>query len=223
MGRGFSKPHHLAQAIPLSSVAASPKGSFSLDDVKVVHGRGYMRSDGTHVANYTRSLLTKSRKSMAFAAVHPVSSVSMTATGDSTHQAAKHIKSPTTIGCKLHPIYVRCGRAIALPGMQSARELIKKGTDVKPNVRWHPGLKKLDQQPLPLLDATNTSHLPSSRVQQKVQPKVTFIKHSPPLDVGAKHGPCPHTQTAVEGKFEHIIVNILLQCYSGRMRMPTVD
>ena len=186
----------LPQAIP-SPVAASSKGSFSLDGAKVVHRRGYMRSDGTHAANYTRSLLTKSRrKSMAFAAVQPVSSVSMTATGDSTHQAAKCMKSPITIDHKLHPI----------PGMQSAGELIKKGTDVKPNVHWHLGLKKLDQQPLPLLDVTNTSHLPSSRVQpeqQKLQQKVTFKQRSLPLDVIAKCGPCPHTQTAVEGKFDH--------------------
>ena len=119
-----------------------------------------------------------------------------------THQAAKCTKSPTTID--LHPIYARSGRAKALPGMQSARELIRKGTDVKPNVHWHPGLKNLDWQPLPILGATNTSHLPGSRVQQKVQPKVTFKEHSPPLDVGEKCGPCPHTQTAIEGKFENI-------------------
>ena len=210
---GFAADHYSSPTNPSESSGG-----------KVVHVKGYTRSDGTRVASYRRSLPIKSSKS-TFATVHPVSSVPMTTTGDSTHRVAKCTRSPMNVDHELHPIHTRSGSAKPIPEMQPARDYSK---EVKPTVHWHPGfLKKLDQQPL--LDTTNARSLPSSRVQsepKKFQSKVTFKQHSPPLDVGAKCNPSgPHTQMAVEGMFERIYSVTVFRLprtflsYSGRVRM----
>lgn len=173
---------------------SQPTNSGGSSGGKVVHVRGYTRSNGTCVASYTRSFLTK--KSKTFAAVTPVSSeaVPIATTGGSA-QIAKCTRLPI----KTHPIHGSSCSAKPISGVQPKSEHIKKELEEKLAVSWHQGLKRFHRQPL--LDTTNTIRLPTSRVseQQKFQSKEVFKQHTPPLATEAKRDcSCP-AQTAVQG------------------------
>ena len=166
----------LVSSARCSSHQTNPIGS---SNGKVVLVKGYTRSDGTHVASYTRSLPTK--KSKIFAAVHHELVPIATTGGDA------QIAKCTKLAIKTHPILNHGSTCNAKPisGVQPKREHIKK--------------EKLAVSGL--LDTTNTSHLPTSRVseQQKVHSKDSFKLHNSPLATGAKREHCHPAQTAVQG------------------------
>ena len=199
-GKCQSAATSIVSSAQYNSQSTNPSGS---SGGKVVHVRGYTRSDGTRVASYTRSLPTKKSKK-TFAAVHP-ESVPIATTGGGA-QIAKCTKLSWPM--KMHPIHGSTCIAKPIAGVQPKRELIKKE---KLAATCYPGLKKLHQQPL--LDTTNTSHLPTTRVseQQEVQSKDTFKLHSPPL----KHDHCRpvqmEAQTADQGSYSSSI-ELKTQC-----------
>ena len=161
-----------------------PTNPSASSSIKVVHVRGYTRSESARVASYTRSYPTKSSKT--FAAVVPVSSVPIPKTTGGT-------KLPV----KTHPI---CGHACSsycakpISGIQPKKQHVKE-LEEKLAVIRHQGLKTLQK---PLLDTTNITTSKVSE-RQRVQFKDAFKQCTPPPAVGTKRDHCSPAQTAVQG------------------------
>ena len=146
--------------------------------VKVVHVRGYTRSDGT------RSYPIKSSKT--FAAVVPVSSVPIPKTTGGTKLP---VKTQPICG---HACSSYCAKPIS--GIQPKKQHVKELEEKLAAIR-HQGLKTLQK---PLLDTTNITASKVSE-RQRVQFKDAFKQCTPPPAVGTKCGHCSPAQTAVQG------------------------
>ena len=161
-----------------------PTNPSASSSVKVVHVRGYTRSDGTRVASYTRSYPTKSSKT--FAAVVPVSSIPIPKTTGGTKLP---VKTQPICG---HAYSSYCAKPISViqPKKQHIKELEKKLATIR-----HQGLKTLQK---PLLDTTNITTSKVSE-RQRVQFKDAFKQCTPPPAVGTRRGHCSPAQASVQG------------------------